>query len=118
MIVVYPFNNRLRLGRAHDILVVRTCYHLARAGLVVHLIAGRTGDVDGLLGYYGLSPHPNLHIVQLPILRRERGPIQPTQRSAPPAALNFQHRAAVNKARACSLEQGLFAGRAMRGDAG
>ena len=73
MVIVYPFNNRLMLGRAHDILVVRDCYHMASAGAQVYLLVGRSGAEDEILSYYGFSPHPNLKIVQLPLLRRTEG---------------------------------------------
>lgn len=70
MVIVYPHNQRFLLRRAHDVLVMKTCHALARAGHQVYLLMGRTGpDADAIVRYYGLEPHSNLRLVQLPILR-------------------------------------------------
>ena len=73
MTIIYPFNNRLQLGRAHDLLLVKTCFHLAKAGHRVYLIVGKTAPEEDLLDYYGIPGHPELRIIQLPILRRCEG---------------------------------------------
>ncbi len=70
MVIVYPHNQRFLLRRAHDVLVMKTCHALACAGHQVYLLMGKTsGDADGIVRYYGLEPNPNLHLVQLPIVR-------------------------------------------------
>lgn len=72
MVIVYPHNQRFLLRRAHDILVMKTCHALARAGHQVYLLMGRTAkDAGDIVRYYGLEPHPNLRLVQLPIMRGE-----------------------------------------------
>ena len=74
MRIVYPYNDRLKLGRPHDIMIFKTCYYLARAGHQVFLVAGNTGRLQELVDYYGLSfPQPGFHLVQLPMLRKRRG---------------------------------------------
>src|SRR3712207_5957233 len=67
--------------KARAIQIVNTCHALARAGTDVTLVVGRRGrrDVERGLRVYGLSPHPRLRIVRVPILR-----IPP---SMPPAVL-------------------------------
>ena len=73
MKIIYPVNKRFAIQRAHDILVVKTCYALASAGHEVTLIMGKTCPVEKLLSHYGLKPVQNLKIIQLPILRRKSG---------------------------------------------
>ncbi|MBN2189759.1 MAG: glycosyltransferase family 4 protein [Candidatus Aureabacteria bacterium] len=70
MRIIYPVNKRLVTGRAHDILIVKTCYALAEAGVEVVLVIGRTMPEEGILSYYGLKPHKNFRIVQLPVVRK------------------------------------------------
>lgn len=75
MVIIYPHNQRFFLRRAHDILVMKTCHALARQGHEVYLLMGKTSkDTSELTRYYGLEPHPRLHFVQLPMLRRDRWP--------------------------------------------
>ncbi|MBQ7248822.1 MAG: glycosyltransferase family 4 protein [Deltaproteobacteria bacterium] len=70
MIILYPHNQRFMLRRAHDVLVMRTCHALACRGHQVWLLMGRTAaDPAAIVRHYGLEPHPNLHLVQLPVLR-------------------------------------------------
>ena len=70
MIILYPHNQRFMLRRAHDALVMRTCHALACRGHQVWLLMGRTAaDPAAIVRHYGLEPHPNLHLVQLPVLR-------------------------------------------------
>ncbi|MDD5643830.1 MAG: glycosyltransferase family 4 protein [bacterium] len=70
MRIIYPVNKRLVTGRAHDILIIKTCYALAEAGIDVVLIIGKTMPEEKILSYYGLRPHKNLKIIQLPVLRK------------------------------------------------
>ena len=78
MRIICVYNQRLYSKRAHDVFIMKNCESLARAGEKVHLIVGRTeSDEKRLLAYYGLSPHPNLTIQQVPILRM-RGRIRPS----------------------------------------
>jgi glycosyltransferase involved in cell wall biosynthesis len=74
MRIVYPYNDRLKLKRPHDIMIFKTCYYLAQAGHQVYLVAGNTGKVQEIMDYYGLSsPQPGFKLVQLPMLRKRRG---------------------------------------------
>ncbi|MCK9555498.1 glycosyltransferase family 4 protein [bacterium] len=70
MRIIYPVNKRLITGRAHDVLIIRTCYALAESGLDVVLIIGKTMPERQILSYYGLKPHKNLSIMQLPVIRK------------------------------------------------
>jgi glycosyltransferase involved in cell wall biosynthesis len=69
--IIYPHNQKFMLRRAHDVLVMKTCYALAKQGHQVYLLMGKTDHPSNIMRYYGLDPHPNLHLVQLPILRLE-----------------------------------------------
>jgi glycosyltransferase involved in cell wall biosynthesis len=72
--IVFPQHERFMIGRAHDNAIIRTCHALARRGNRVHLLMGKTSpDPSEIVRYYGLEPHENLHLVQLPILRPTRG---------------------------------------------
>ena len=57
--------------KARAIQIVNTCHALARAGADVTLVVGRRGqrDVEHGLRVYGLTPHPRLRIVRVPVLR-------------------------------------------------
>ncbi|MBF0568185.1 MAG: glycosyltransferase family 4 protein [Nitrospirae bacterium] len=63
------------LPQARFIQIINTTHALARAGAAVKLITGRGSCLKGraedeaLLNHYGLSPHPNLEIVFLPMVR-------------------------------------------------
>lgn len=62
-------------GRAHDILVIKTCHSLAHLGHTVYLVIGKTHSSENtILDFYGLKENPNFHIIQIPILRRSRFP--------------------------------------------
>lgn len=67
--IIYPHNQKFMLRRAHDVLVMKTCYALARQGHPVYLLMGKTDHPSNIMRYYGLDPHPDLHLIQLPILR-------------------------------------------------
>lgn len=69
--IVYPVNLRFPMERANSIQIIQTCHALARGGdRVTLLVRGgrdRTGEVESLT-FYGLSPHPDLRVVRLPVL--------------------------------------------------
>lgn len=75
MRIVYAYNERLPLGTAHDVYVVRTCHALAQAGHRVHLLVARGRlRAPELLAHYGLAPTEGLLIQGLPSLRWGPGP--------------------------------------------
>ncbi len=61
--------------QARFIQIINTAHALASAGANVKLITGRTHgtDEDTLLNHYGLSRHPNLEFVFLPMIRKDKG---------------------------------------------
>lgn len=67
--IIYLHNQRLMGGKAHDIVIMRTCYALARAGHRVKIITGRPAGHDDIFSYYGIAPVPEMEIVQVPMLR-------------------------------------------------
>ncbi|MBF0486625.1 MAG: glycosyltransferase family 4 protein [Nitrospirae bacterium] len=75
MTIFYPVPELMLLPRARFIQIINTAHALARAGAAVKLITGRSSCLEGLvpqealLNHYGLSPHPNLEIVFLPMVR-------------------------------------------------
>lgn len=74
MRIVYAYNERLPLRKAHDVYVVRTCHALASAGHQVQLLVARSRlQGDDLLAHYGLGATEGLVIRGLPSLRRTRG---------------------------------------------
>ena len=69
-----PYQERLPLGRAHDVHVVRTCAELAGAGHDVRLLVGAgTPPAERLLAHYGLPAGGTLRVHRLPIMRRAAG---------------------------------------------
>jgi glycosyltransferase involved in cell wall biosynthesis len=48
---------------------MKTCHALAKNGHQVFMLIGRTDDDSKIMTYYGLDLHPNLHLVQIPVLR-------------------------------------------------
>ena len=67
MRIIYPANIRFPMQRANSIQIANTCRALAQAGADVHLIVRRMdsrSDAD-CLAFYGLEPHPNLHLHRL-----------------------------------------------------
>jgi glycosyltransferase involved in cell wall biosynthesis len=70
MTILYPVNDRLMIRKARDARILRMARAFAEVGHRVYLLIGRTARRDEeILQYYGVSPNPNLSIVQLPILR-------------------------------------------------
>ncbi len=67
--VIYPHNQRLMGGKAHDIMIMRTCHALAEMGCKVKIITGRPAISESLFSYYGLRPLPEFQIIQVPMLR-------------------------------------------------
>jgi len=69
--IVYPHNQRLMSGKAHDIVIMRTCYAVAQQGHQVKIITGKPSGTDTVYDFYGLKPLPEFDIVQVPMLRGE-----------------------------------------------
>ena len=67
--IIYPHNQRLMSGKAHDIMIMRTCYALAEMGCKVKIITGSPAISESLFSYYGLQPLPEFNIIQVPMLR-------------------------------------------------
>lgn len=75
MTIVYPVDQRLQSGRAHDILIVRTCHVLAEMGHTVFLVMQeaareRSNGALDFLEHYGIGPHPRLHLIQIRVRRK------------------------------------------------
>ncbi|MCC6173798.1 MAG: glycosyltransferase family 4 protein [Chloroflexi bacterium] len=71
MRLLYLGSTDLPQPKARAIQIVNTCHALARAGVDITLVVGRRGcggDVAALRPY-GLTPHPRLRLVRLPVLR-------------------------------------------------
>lgn len=67
--IVYLHNQRLMGGKAHDIVIMRTCYALAQAGHNVRIITGGPLRGDTIFSYYGLPPIPEFEVIKIPMLR-------------------------------------------------
>lgn len=67
--IIYLHNQRLMGGKAHDIVIMRTCHALARAGHSVTIITGTPLRGDTIFSYYGLSPIPDFQVIHIPMLR-------------------------------------------------
>jgi len=67
--IIYPHNQRLMAGKVNDVVIVRTCYALARLGHSVRIITGKPASDGDLFDYYGLGPIPQFEIIQVPMLR-------------------------------------------------
>jgi glycosyltransferase involved in cell wall biosynthesis len=67
--IIYLHNQRLMGGKAHDIVIMRTCYALAKAGHSVKIITGGPLRGDTIFSYYGLPPLPGFEVIQIPMLR-------------------------------------------------
>jgi glycosyltransferase involved in cell wall biosynthesis len=67
--IVYPHNQRLMSGKAHDIVIMRTCHAVAQQGHQVKIITGKPSGTDTVYDFYGLKPMPKFDIVQVPMLR-------------------------------------------------
>ncbi|MDO9464833.1 MAG: glycosyltransferase family 4 protein [bacterium] len=68
--LIYPANIRFPMERANAIQIVNTCYALASKGVRVYLLVRKMNNrtTEECLGFYGLKPHTNLHIIRLPVL--------------------------------------------------
>jgi len=67
--IIYPHNQRLMSGKAHDIVIMRTCHSIAQQGHHVKVITGKPSGTDTVYDFYGLKPLPEFDIVQVPMLR-------------------------------------------------
>jgi glycosyltransferase involved in cell wall biosynthesis len=67
--IVYPHNQRLMSGKAHDIVIMRTCHAVAKQGHAVKVITGKPARPDTVYDFYGLRPLPGFEILQVPMLR-------------------------------------------------
>lgn len=67
--IIYLHNQRLMGGKAHDIVIMRTCYALARSGHSVKIITGAPLRGATIFPYYGLRPIPEFEVIQIPMLR-------------------------------------------------
>ncbi len=56
-------------GRAHDVVIIKTCHALASMGHNVRIITGRPAKNEKIFHYYGLKPIRELEIIQIPMLR-------------------------------------------------
>ncbi len=56
-------------GKAHDIVIMRTCYALAKLGHKVKIITGRPSRRDTIFSYYGLKPIPEFEVIHIPMVR-------------------------------------------------
>jgi len=56
-------------GKAHDIVIMRTCYALAKAGHNIKVITGRPDRGGSIFEYYGIKPMPQFEVIQVPMLR-------------------------------------------------
>jgi glycosyltransferase involved in cell wall biosynthesis len=73
--VLYPINTDFPGFRANAIQVVNTAHAMVADGVVLYLLLRRASlkSADRVLDYYGLAPHPNLRIIQIPCLQLMRG---------------------------------------------
>ena len=67
--IVYPHNQRLMSGKAHDIVIMRTCHSVAKQGPSVKIITGKPSGTESVYDFYGLKPMPEFEIIQVPMLR-------------------------------------------------
>ena len=67
--IVYAHNQRLMVGRAHDVMIMKTCHAIASGGHTVRIITGRFAKKEDIFRYYGLREISNLKIIQVPMLR-------------------------------------------------
>lgn len=68
--LIYPANIRFPMERANAIQIIHTCHALASKGVEVYLLVRKMDNrtTEECLGFYGLKPHANLHIIRLPVL--------------------------------------------------
>ncbi len=56
-------------GRAHDVMIMKTCHALAVLGHNIKIITGKPAKDKNIFDYYGLEPVPSLEIIQVPMFR-------------------------------------------------
>ena len=56
-------------GRAHDVMIMKTCHALAVLGHNIKIITGKPAKDKNIFDYYGLEPVSRLEIIQVPMLR-------------------------------------------------
>lgn len=56
-------------GRAHDVMIMKTCHALAVLGHNLKIITGKPAKDKNIFDYYGLEPVPRLEIIRVPMLR-------------------------------------------------
>jgi len=73
MTIIYPIPEKLPDPRARFIQIINTCHALAEKDVEVKLISGIKNRYpeSRILQFYGLTGHPNLKILKLPMLRKE-----------------------------------------------
>lgn len=71
MKILYPYNEILPTGRAHDVYLFHNCVSLANAGNEVQLLCGKGSIKDEALGsHYRTAWNEQFSVRQLPIIRR------------------------------------------------
>ncbi|MCG6553366.1 MAG: glycosyltransferase family 4 protein [Candidatus Magnetominusculus sp. LBB02] len=60
-------------SKARFIQIINTASALAKTGADVKLLTGGSLNADALLNHYGLSKHPLLEVVFLPMIRKDEG---------------------------------------------
>lgn len=74
MTIIYPVDQRLLSGKAHDILIVRTCHALASLGHTVFLVMQAVDlDLSTFLSHYGIQASPHLHVISIPVRQKNLG---------------------------------------------
>lgn len=75
--ILYPINTEFPGFRANAIQIANTAHAMARAGAIVHLVIRKSArqPVADSLRFYGLEPHPGLHIHCVPVIQCMRGGI-------------------------------------------
>jgi len=74
MTIIYPVPEILPDPRARFIQIMNTCHALANTGAEVILMAGfkKGSTQESILRFYGISEHPRLKVIPMPIIRREQ----------------------------------------------
>lgn len=67
--IIYLHNQRLMVGKANDIMIMKTCYSLSKSGNNVGIITGNPYIDGDIFEYYGLKKIPNFNIIRVPMLR-------------------------------------------------
>ena len=73
MTIIYALPESLPDPRARFIQIINTCCALAQMGTEVIVVAGikKGYSIGEVFKFYNVEKHPNLKIIDLPILRRE-----------------------------------------------